>query len=152
MKNLILLTAFVSGFSIMGVAQTEDTKANVTLSSTTQSKMSLEKKSHDFGTIEEGVQATVTFTFKNTGNEALVLNSVKASCGCTTPNWTREPIAPGQEGVITAIYNSKGRPGNFTKTVTVKHNGEGGTEFLTIRGVVNRAAPVVTPTVATPEQ
>jgi hypothetical protein len=51
MKNLILLTAFVSGFSIMGVAQTEDTKANVTLSSTTQSKMSLEKKSHDFGTI-----------------------------------------------------------------------------------------------------
>ena len=152
MKNLILLTAFVSGFSIMGVAQTEDTKANVTLSSTTQSKMSLEKKSHDFGTIEEGVQATVTFTFKNTGNEALVLNGVKASCGCTTPKWTREPIAPGQEGVITAIYNSKGRPGNFTKTVTVKHNGEGGTEFLTIRGVVNRAAPVVTPTVATPEQ
>ena len=152
MKNLILLTSFVSGFSIMSVAQTEDTKANVTLSSTTQSKKSREKKSHDFRTIEEGVQATVIITFKNTGNETLVLNSVKASCGCTTPKWTREPIAPGQEGVITAIYNSNGRPGNFTKTVTVKHNGEGGTEFLTIRGVVNRAAPVVTPTVATPEQ
>jgi hypothetical protein len=130
MKNLILLTAFVFGFSAI----------------------TLEKKSHDFGTIEEGVQATITFTFKNTGNAPLVLNSVKASCGCTTPKWTKEPIAPGEEGVITAIYNSKGRPGNFTKTITVKHNGEGGTEFLTIRGVVNRAAPVVQPTVVSPEQ
>lgn len=152
MKNLILLTAFVFGFSAFGFAQTETTKANVSLSSTSQSKMTLEKKSHDFGTIEEGVQATVTFTFKNTGNDPLVLNSVNASCGCTTPKWTKEPIAPGEEGVITAIYNSKGRPGNFTKTITVKHNGEGGTEFLTIRGVVNRATPAVTPTVATPEQ
>lgn len=152
MKNLILLTAFVFGFSAFGFAQTESTKANVTLSSTSQSKMTLEKKSHDFGTIEEGVQATVTFTFKNTGNDPLVLNSVKASCGCTTPKWTKEPIAPGEEGVITAIYNSKGRPGNFTKTITVKHNGEGGTEFLTIRGVVNRAEAPVTPTVVSPEQ
>jgi len=152
MKNLILLTAFVFGFSAFGFAQTESTKANITLSSESQAKMSIEKKAHDFGTIEEGVQATVTFTFKNTGNAPLVLNSVKASCGCTTPKWTKEPIAPGAEGVITAIYNSKGRPGNFTKTITVKHNGEGGTEFLTIRGVVNRATPVVAPTVATPEQ
>ncbi len=152
MKNLILLTAFVFGFSAISFAQTEDAKANVTLSSEAQAKLTLEKKSHDFGTIEEGVQATITFTFKNTGNAPLVLNSVKASCGCTTPKWTKEPIGPGEEGVITAIYNSKGRPGNFTKTITVKHNGEGGTEFLTIRGVVNRAAPVVQPTVVSPEQ
>jgi hypothetical protein len=151
MKNLILLTAFVFGFGAITVAQTE-TNNKLKLSTEAQPKMSLEKKEHDFGTIEEGVQATVSFTFKNTGNAPLVLNSVKASCGCTTPKWTKEPIAPGAEGTVTAIYNSSGRPGNFTKTITVTHNGEGGTEFLTIRGVVNKAEPVVAPTVVAPEQ
>lgn len=146
MKNLVLLFALVFGISASTLAQSE----TVTLSSEAQAKMSMEKKSHDFGTIEEGVQATVTFTFKNTGNAPLILNSVRASCGCTTPKWTKEPIAPGSEGVVTAIYNSKGRPGNFTKTITVKHNGEGGTEFLTIRGVVKRAPAAVTPTVVAP--
>ncbi len=150
MKNLILLSAFVFGFTAFATAQTDGNK--ITLSSEAQAKMVLEKKAHDFGSIEEGVQATVTFTFKNTGNAPLVLNSVVASCGCTTPKWTKEPISPGTEGVITAIYNSQGRPGNFTKTITVKHNGEGGTEFLTIRGIVEPAAPVVKPTVVTPEQ
>ncbi len=148
MKNLIILIAFVFGFTTLSTAQTN---GNLTLSTEATPKMEIEKKSHDFGTIEEGVQATVTFTFKNTGNAPLVLNSVKASCGCTTPKWTKEPIAPGAEGTITAIYNSKGRPGNFTKTITVTHNGEGGTEFLTIRGVVNKAAPKVTPAVANPQ-
>ncbi len=152
MKNLILLAAFVFGFSAITIAQTETSDDKITLSTEAQAKMKLDKKSHDFGPIVEGVQATVTFTFKNTGNAPLVLNSVKASCGCTTPKWTKEPIAPGAEGVITAIYNSKGRPGNFTKTITVKHNGEGGTEFLTIRGVVNKATPVVEPTVVAPKQ
>ena len=151
MKNLILLTAFVFGFAAISVAQTEKNE-KITLSKEAQAKMVLEKKEHDFGTIEEGVQATVTFSFKNTGNAPLVLNSVKASCGCTTPKWTKEPVAPGAEGTVTAIYNSKGRPGNFTKTITVTHNGEGGTEFLTIRGVVNKAAPVVAPTVVAPKQ
>ena len=148
MKNLFLLLAFVFGFTTLSQAQTDGNK--LTLSTEATPKMVIEKKSHDFGTIEEGVQATVTFTFKNTGNAPLVLNRVKASCGCTTPKWTKEPIAPGTEGTITAIYNSKGRPGNFTKTITIKHNGEGGTEFLTIRGVVNKAAPIVKPTVVAP--
>ncbi len=148
MKNLFLLLAFVFGFTTLSQAQNDGNK--LTLSTEATPKMVLEKKSHDFGTIEEGVQATVTFTFKNTGNAPLVLNSVKASCGCTTPKWTKEPVAPGAEGTITAIYNSKGRPGNFTKTITIQHNGEGGTEFLTIRGVVNKAAPEVKPTVVAP--
>ena len=146
MKNLIILTAIIFGLNKISYAQTE----KVTLSTEAQAKISLEKKSHDFGTIEEGVQATVTFTFKNTGNAPLILNSVKASCGCTTPKWTKEPIAPGSEGQVTAIYNSKGRPGNFTKTITIKHNGVGGTEFLTSRGVVNKAPAPVTPTVVAP--
>jgi hypothetical protein len=149
MKNLILLLALVLGVSTYSSAQTDGNK--LTLSTEAAPKFTLEKTSHDFGNIEEGVQATVSFTFKNTGNAPLVLNSVKASCGCTTPKWTKEPVAPGQEGIVTAIYNSKGRPGNFTKTITVTHNGEGGTEFLTIRGNVTQAPAPVTPTVVNPE-
>ena len=146
MKNFIILSTIIFGLNYAGFAQTE----KVTLTTEAQAKISLEKKSHDFGSIEEGVQATVTFTFKNTGNAPLILNSVKASCGCTTPKWTKEPIAPRAEGQVTAIYNSKGRPGIFTKTITIKHNGVGGTEFLTIRGNVNRAPEPVPPTVVAP--
>ena len=109
-------------------------------------KIKFEKTEHNFGTIKEGTQATITFTFTNEGDEPLVLNSVRASCGCTTPKWTKEPVAPGQTGEITAIYNSKGRPGNFTKTITVKYNGTEGdaTQYLTIRGTV-QSAPAETP-------
>ena len=153
MKNLIVLLALVFGFSANSLAQETNTQkqpSKLTLSSEATAKIAFDKKSHDFGTIEEGVQATVTFTFKNTGNAPLTLSSVKASCGCTTPKWTKEPIAPGEEGTVTAIYNSKGRPGNFTKTITVNHNGEGGTEHLTITGVVKQAPQEVKPTVVSP--
>lgn len=146
MKNLILIAAMVFGATLVSSAQTNGGKAAI--SNDAIPKFTIEKTSHDFGNIEEGVQATVTFTFKNTGNAPLVLNNVVASCGCTTPKWTNEPIAPGKEGTVTAIYNSKGRPGNFTKTITVTHNGEGGTDYLTIRGNVNRAP---TPKTVNPE-
>lgn len=149
MKNLILLVAFVFGLGTLSFAQNDN---KLTLNTEAKGKMKIEQKSHDFGTIEEGVQATHTFTFKNIGNAPLVLNSVRASCGCTTPKWTKDAIAPGEEGTITAIYNSKGRPGNFTKTITINHNGEGGTEFLTIRGVVKKAPVEVKPTVVSPNE
>lgn len=148
MKNFILLATLVFGAAIAGSAQTNG-KASLATDATP--KLTAEKTAHDFGNVEEGVQATVTFTFKNTGNAPLVLNNVVASCGCTTPKWTNDPIAPGKEGVITAIYDSKGRPGNFTKTITVSHNGEGGTDYLTIRGNVIKGETLVTPTVVNPE-
>lgn len=149
MKKSILLLALFVGFGTFAFAQEADDN-KVDLSTEATPKIEFATKSHDFGTFEEGTQATYTFTFKNTGNAPLVLNSVRASCGCTTPKWTKEPIAPGGEGTVTAIYNSKGRVGNFTKTITVTHNGEGGTVYLTIRGVVKKAESAPTPTVVSP--
>lgn len=149
MKNLILIAAFV--FGLINISSAQTTSGKVALTNDAAPKFTIEKTTHDFGNIEEGVQATVTFTFKNTGNSPLVLSNVAASCGCTTPKWTNEPVAPGKEGTVTAIYNSKGRPGNFTKTITVTHNGEGGTDYLTIRGNVTQAPAPVTPTVVNPE-
>ncbi|MBO4362113.1 MAG: DUF1573 domain-containing protein [Paludibacteraceae bacterium] len=86
-----------------------------------QAVITFEKTDHDFGKINEADgKVTTVFTFKNEGMEPLVLSNVRASCGCTTPKWPRQPIEPGQTGEITVTYNPNGRPGRFTKTVTIK--------------------------------
>ena len=97
-------------------------------------KIKFVEETHDFGNIKEGTQATFEFKFMNTGNAPLILESVQASCGCTTPEWSREPIAPGHSGKVIATYNSASRPGPFSKTITVKYNGavEINTNYLTI--------------------
>ncbi|MCB9245070.1 MAG: DUF1573 domain-containing protein [Flavobacteriales bacterium] len=151
MKRTFLTLLVAIAFAGSGFAQ-DGEKKTISLNQADGAKIQFEKTQHDFGTIKEGTQATVSFMFTNTGSTPLVLNSVQASCGCTTPKWTKEPIAPGATGEVTAIYNSKGRPGNFTKTITVKHNGEGAVEYLTIRGFVDKAETPPTSPVMTPEK
>jgi hypothetical protein len=102
-----------------------------------QAKIEFEVSTHDFGKIPEGTLANYEFKFKNTGTEPLILSSVRASCGCTTPNWTKEPVMPGKEGIITASYNSKGRPGAFNKSITIQSNsGSNGNMVIYVKGVV----------------
>jgi len=104
-----------------------------------QPKITFEKTEHKFGAFLEaaGVQTT-TFKFKNTGTAPLILNNVTASCGCTTPKWTRDPIAPNGGGEITVSYDPKNRPGAFTKSVTVGSNAENSTVNLIISGEVQQ--------------
>lgn len=91
----------------------------------------------DFGTIpEENGPVSHEFLFKNEGEVPVIINSVKASCGCTTPSWTREPVAPGDTGVVIAEYNPINRPGIFNKTISVKTNAEPGVVILHIKGTV----------------
>lgn len=97
-----------------------------------------ETETFDFGTITEGIQATHEFEFINTGKEPLIISNVRASCGCTTPSWTKEPVAPGAKGNIKAIYNSAGRPGNFSKAITVTSNSKTPTKVLYIKGNVEK--------------
>lgn len=103
-----------------------------------------DKVEHDFGKIKEGTLATYSFVFYNTGTTPLILNHVQASCGCTTPEWSKEPIMPGGKGLIKAAYNSYGRPGEFQKYITVKSNG-GSDVTLTIKG---NALPNIPPAVS----
>lgn len=99
--------------------------------------ITFDKTTHDFGKINEADgRVTTVFTFKNEGMAPLVLSNVRASCGCTTPKWTREPIEPGQSGEITVTYNPSGRPGRFQKTVTVTSNATEPTFKLQIKGEV----------------
>lgn len=91
---------------------------------------------HDYGLIEQGEKVAHVFKFKNTGNDPLVLSNVKPSCGCTTPSWTKEPIAPGGEGEIHVEFDSKGKSGKQTKTVTVTANTDPAKTILTITGEI----------------
>lgn len=130
MKNLLLLLT-LSLFSTGVFAQEGGSP-----------KMEFEKTSHEFGTIEEGTMASYEFEFKNTGDAALVLKNVKPSCGCTTPEWPKKPIMPGEKAHIKAIYNSKGRPGRFHKSISVTTNiPDNPTIVLYIKGEVKKNAP-----------
>ena len=92
---------------------------------------------YNFGTIAEADGfASHTFTIKNTGDAPLVITRVTASCGCTRPEWTKSPIAPGKTGEVKITYNPKGRPGPFYKTVSIFSNGKKGSYSLAIKGNV----------------
>lgn len=102
-----------------------------------QGKLVFKKTEHEFGDIEEeaGV-AEVTFEFTNTGNAPIKVTYVKASCGCTTPTWSQEPIAPGKQGFIKAAYNPRNRPGKFNKSIQVRTDGTPNQMVLYLRGNV----------------
>ena len=100
-------------------------------------QIKFEKTTYDFGNIkEEGGPVTHEFEFVNEGNEGLTIKSARAECGCTRPEYPKEEIGPGKTGVIKVTYNPKGRPGGFTKVVTVKTTGNPGKINLKIRGTV----------------
>ena len=106
------------------------------LTARAQAVLQFETDSHDFGNVPEGTMATHSFKFKNTGNQPVVIANVQASCGCTTPDWTKTPVLPGKTGIIKAMYSSAGRPGVFNKTVTVTSNATEASKVLTIKGSV----------------
>ena len=90
---------------------------------------------HDFGEIAKNNPVTVDFTFNNPGMVPLFIEEVKSSCGCTVPNYSKEPIPPGGSGKITVTYDAK-ISGYFSKTVTVIANTEEKISLLYIKGEV----------------
>ena len=117
-----------------------------------QGVLKFNKEVHDFSKISEGPLATYNFEVTNTGTAPVVISNAMASCGCTTPEWSKDAIMPGGKSVIKVGYNTSGRPGAFTKTITVTSNAENATVILTIKGeVTGAAAPApAAPAVATP--
>jgi hypothetical protein len=102
-----------------------------------QPVLQLSSGEHDFGKFkEEAGRQSYNFKIKNSGNAPLVIQNIAASCGCTTPEWTKTPIAPNGEGVITAIFDPAGRPGIFNKTLTVYTNSKPEVVVLVIKGEV----------------
>ena len=102
-----------------------------------ETKMQLSTTEHDFGTFkEEAGRQTFDFIVTNIGTQPLVIQNVVASCGCTTPDWTKQPIPAGGTGKVTAIYDPKDRPGQFSKTLSVYSNSKPEVVVLVIKGEV----------------
>jgi hypothetical protein len=97
-------------------------------------------KEFNYGSVPTGTTVTHQFRFTNTGSEPLTMTRVKASCGCTTPSYSKEPIAPGEEGFIDVAFNTTGKSGIQNKSVTVSGNFEDKiTQILRITGEVTAA-------------
>jgi hypothetical protein len=144
MKKL-MISAFVAISSVLAVsAQTTPAADNKS-----QAEIVFDKETHDFGTVSHNQPATYTFMFKNTGKEDLIITNAQASCGCTTPEWTKEPIKPGKKGYVKATYNSASL-GVFNKAVTVMSNAKTPTVTLYIKGDV-KTPNEGTPTDAKPK-
>lgn len=135
------LTAFIAFLSIAWVAgaQTSNNPSTTTKNVTTPPADNLQVKEteHDFGKIPQGKPVFYFFEIVNTGAMPLKLDNVQASCGCTTPEWSREPIAAGATDKIKVGYNAAAE-GNFEKYITITYNGTQ-TKQIRIKGTVWKA-------------
>jgi hypothetical protein len=95
--------------------------------------MKFEEEAHDFGRITQGEKVSYAFKFTNTGKSNLIISSAAGSCGCTVPEWPKEPIAPGKEGKINVVFSSEGKSGLQEKTITVVTNCEPSTQVIRIK-------------------
>ncbi|MGA0556408.1 DUF1573 domain-containing protein [Larkinella sp. VNQ87] len=93
------------------------------------------KESHDFGKVPQGSPVTYTFEFTNVGTDPVVISNAQPSCGCTTPDWTKSAVLPGQKGFVKATYNAAAM-GAFNKNVTVVSNAERSSIALNLTGEV----------------
>ena len=103
-----------------------------------QAEIKFDKLTNDFGTFSESSPVvTCTFTFTNVGNQPLVVNQAVASCGCTVPEYTKDPVKPGEKGESKVTYNGTGKfPGHFKKSITVRTNGKVEMTRLYIEGTM----------------
>ena len=126
MKRILFALTLI--LLIAGVASAQEKGASIAVEG---------DATYDFKDIKEADgPATHIFKIKNNGEMPLVITKVVASCGCTTPDWTKEPIAPGKTGEIKVTYDATGRPGTFAKTISVYSNGKTSSYVLTIKGNV----------------
>ena len=100
-----------------------------------------DKLTHNFGTFSEKEPVvTCTFTYTNIGEQPLIINQAVASCGCTVPEYTKEPVKPGEKGQIKVTYNGTGKfPGHFKKSITIRSNGAVEMTRLYIEGDMTEA-------------
>ena len=101
--------------------------------------ISFDETEHNFGRVYEGEQVGWFFRFRNTGTKNLIITNAYASCGCTVPDYNKEPVHPGAEGEIKVVFDTEGRTGIQTKTVTVESNAQNMTITLNITAkIVNK--------------
>jgi hypothetical protein len=129
----VLLTLIVIGCKGKPGKNLLDSMAN---SDTGRAVLSFIQNEHDFGKVREGEKVGCIFTFLNTGTADLVITSAVTSCGCTVPKYDTKPISPGESGNLEVIFDTSGRYGIQTKTITVKSNAATPVVLLQIRAEI----------------
>ncbi|MBX2929612.1 MAG: DUF1573 domain-containing protein [Saprospiraceae bacterium] len=137
MKKLLSVLVFV--FAIAAVASAQADKAPAATEKSTGPAVKFEKYTIDYGTVEYNSDPFRTFKFTNVGTEPLVIKSARSSCGCTVPEWPKEPIPPGATGELKVRYATD-RPGGINKSITVTTNAEPADVVLNITGTVKPKA------------
>jgi len=99
-----------------------------------------ENMEYDFGTIKEGEVVEHQFQFTNTGQSPLVISNVQASCGCTSPDWTKTPVKPGDKGYVKVVFNSSAKSGVQSPTVSIQANTSPSVTRLRMKGSVNQSS------------
>ena len=144
MKKLFSLLAILSLAITVSFAQKGDTEGQTVPAQPAEAiggpVMEFETTEIDYGTIEQHADPLRVFNFTNTGTEPLIIKHAKGSCGCTVPNYPKEPILPGEASKIEVRYDTK-RIGRFTKTITLTTNESSEKRVLRIKGEVKKKPP-----------
>ncbi|MBI2279940.1 MAG: DUF1573 domain-containing protein [Bacteroidetes bacterium] len=147
MKKIILPIAIISVlFSCSGVGNSDELSTDLINNPNSASASNVDKDKLpffefveevvDFGTITQGEVVSTNFKFKNVGKSDLIISSAQGSCGCTVPEWPKEPIKPGEEGKIAVTFNSSGKQGKQNKTITIVANTNPNTKVIALKGDV----------------
>jgi hypothetical protein len=112
--------------------------------------ITFEESKYDFGSVVQGGTVDHVFKFKNTGTAPLIISNIGVSCGCTTPEWTKDPVLPGKTGSITAHFNSTGKMGMQNKVLTIESNAAAGSTTVSLVGEVKEGSATAAATTAAP--
>lgn len=136
MKKILLTLAIASAFFTANAQTGSKTPASTTTAaaSTSGPTFKFEAEEYNFGTAKQGDVVTYEFKFTNAGKEPLIITSASGSCGCTVPNYPKEPIKPGEKGSIKVSFNTAGKAGVQDKTVTIKSNAKEGDKVIHVKG------------------
>ncbi|MFD1469832.1 DUF1573 domain-containing protein [Hymenobacter caeli] len=137
MKKVLLLALSLTAAGFTAQAQT--TKPAAAAAKTTGPAITFEESKYDFGSVAQGGIVDHVFKFKNTGTQPLIISNIGVSCGCTTPEYTKDPVAPGKSGTIAAHFNSAGKMGMQNKVLTIESNAAAGNTTVSLVGEVKEA-------------
>lgn len=113
---------FILAFSGCSNNKGSNDSLQVSAADTGKAVLAFTEFEHHFGKVEEGEKISYTFRYENTGTAPLAINSVTTTCGCTVPRYDTKPVSPGQSGHLEVVFDTSGRDGMQTKTVTVRSN------------------------------
>lgn len=144
MKNLFLLVTILAVFSCSSsksgdALNSDDVTNNASAEGNVNGDLpfiQFEEEVFDFGKITQGEKVSHEFAFKNTGKRNLIISGASGSCGCTVPEWPKEPVAVNGSGIVNVVFNSEGKRGLQEKTVTIVTNCEPSTKIIKIKAEV----------------